>query len=443
MCKTNLYIDALRKFLGHSAPLVVAAAAVGCDAPATSANAPDAGASPNASILPAPLAMDPQDLFDSGLPSEEAARVSPSDSASRPPPTESLQPLAPLPADPTPYANTASGVSLEAAFRWRDVPPPPRAPEVSADAHRDAQRATTLTLRIDLSDQGRMRAELTGSAFLLPAHTELRARFDHYGHLLVWPGASGYRVVAPGTLRPLLGERRMDVTPLSIAAPRAQGDARRLGYPVRKVELASSVATVRLELGRVPEAGDGGALLCRALVELGGVDPRSPACQKDEVPLAASYAWQEGGGISFEVSVVSKRADLPSSSFLVPPPSAVPVASGLPAVANGIFLSREHLAALRSAPITLPAARDPAVPGEGFVAANHSERTMILSLDGIPTVWVAPFGEQYVIGPLRGRYLVQWRSFLGEKVGAPQLVEVPARLVNGGAVVDAGAPDGG
>jgi hypothetical protein len=67
---------------------------------------------------------------------------------------------------------------------------------------------------------------------------------------------------------------------------------------------------------------------------------------------------------------------------------------------------------------------------------------MVLSLDGIPALWVPAFGEQYVIGPLRGRYLVQWRTFLGEKVGAPQLVEVPARLTYG-APVDGGAPDGG
>jgi hypothetical protein len=111
-------------------------------------------------------------------------------------------------------------------------------------------------------------------------------------------------------------------------------------------------------------------------------------------------------------------------------------------VARGIFLPREALAAFRTAPLALPPVRDPQVPGEGFVAANHSDRLMYLLLDGVPTLWVPPFGEQYVIGPQRGRYLVQWRSFLGEKVAPSHLTEVPARIVHGGPL-DGGAPDGG
>jgi hypothetical protein len=430
MCKINVYIAAF--------------ALAGCDA-APLATAADAGASPNASILPAPLATEPPDLFDGGAPTDDGARPPPTETPSRPAP-ESLRAGVPLAADATPFQKDGqkdgSGVTVDAAFRWRDVPAPPRAPEVSLDAHREALKQTALSLKIDLTELGRMRAELTGSAFLLPAHTELRARSDHYGNLVVWPNGGGYRVVAPGALRPLLGERRMDITPLSVGNPRPQGEARRLGFAVRKLEVSSSVATIRLELARVPESGEGGALLCRALVELGGVDPRSPICQAGEVPLAASYSWQEGGGISFEASAVTKRTDFPTSALLVPPAGVAHLTSGLAAVAHGIFLSRETLAALRTVPITLPASHDPQVPGEGFVAANHSERLMVFCVDGVPALWVPPFGEQYVIGPLRGRYGVQWRTFLGEKVGAPFVAENPARLVYG-VPPDGGAPDGG
>jgi hypothetical protein len=448
MCKTNLYIGASRDQrltlwrVGPAMLVALALTTIGCDAP-TGATTADAGASPNASILPAPLVAEPSDLFEAGAPQDEGARAAPGDSAGRPP--ESFHPFAPLAADPTPYARDASGVTLEAAFRWRDVPAPPRAPEVSSDAHRDAQKLMTLSMRIDLTELGRMRAELTGSAFLLPVHSELRARSDHYGTVLVWPNAGGYRLIPPGALRTLLGERRVDVTPLAAGAPRPQGDGRRLGLAVRKVEVSSYVATLRLELGHVPESGEGGALLCRALVELASVDPRTSICQPGETSLLASYAWQEGGGITFEVVSVMKRTDLAASALLVPPPGLEAVTSGLPAVPHGIFrifLSREALAALRTAPIVLPAAHDPQVPGEGFVAANHSDRTMMMLLDGIPALWVAPFAEQYVIGPVRGRYGVQWRTFLGEKVGAQQIVEVPARLVFGNAP-DGGAPDGG
>ncbi len=66
---------------------------------------------------------------------------------------------------------------------------------------------------------------------------------------------------------------------------------------------------------------------------------------------------------------------------------------------------------------------------------------MYLLLDGVPVVAVPANSERYVIGPQRGRYSVQWRTFLGERIAPPQTVEMPARLSYGGA--DAGAPDGG
>jgi hypothetical protein len=422
----------------------------GCEPSAAPPGQSDASASPNASILPAPLATEPPDLVDggaddggrapSGIAADASGRLLVPDAGAAPP--ESLRPSTPIAAEQVPFLQDAPGVTLDAVFRWRDVPAPPRAPEVSGDGLREAQKLTALTLKIDLTAGGRMRAELTGRAFPLPAHTELRARTDHYGNLVLWPNATEYRVIPPGALRIVLGERRVDVTPLSTGTVRPQGEGKRLGVTVRKLELASTIATVKLELGKVPESGEGGMLLCRALVELGGVDPKSPACQPGEVPLAASYAWQEGGGISFEVGALAKRTDLPAASLLVPPPGVRHAPSGLPATPQGIFLSREELAAFRTAPLPLPPVRDPAVPGEGFVAVNQSDRPMYLLLDGVATVAVPAHAERYIIGPPRGRYQAQWRSFLGEKVVAPQAIEMPARIVYG-AAADAGTPDGG
>ena len=62
-------------------------------------------------------------------------------------------------------------------------------------------------------------------------------------------------------------------------------------------------------------------------------------------------------------------------------------------------------------------------------------------VDGIPVVAVPAASERYVIGPQRGRYTTQFRTFLGETVDPPQIVELPARLHHG-AQPDAGAPDG-
>lgn len=436
---------------GRSLPLPVLIFALGaCDPSGPPPNGPDASASPNASILPAPLATEAPDLVDGGalddggpqggLPADAAGRLLLPDGGA--PPPESMRPATPLPVESVPYQKDAAGVSLDAVFRWRDVPAPHRAPEVSADGLREAAKVTAHTLKIDLADAGRLRAALTGRAFPLPAHTELRARADHYGSIVLWPSAGEYRVVPPGALRTLLGERRVDVTPLSAGTARAQGEGRRLGYVVRKLEIASSVATVKLELGKVSEAGEGGALLCRVMVEIAGVDPKTPICQAGEVPLFAAYAWQEGGGIGFEVTALQKRNDLPAANMLVPGPGVRHAPAGLPTVPQGIFLSREELAAFRTTPLQLPPVRDPAVPGEGFVAVNHADRVMYLLLDGVPVVAVPPHGERYVIGPPRGRYAMQWRSFLGEKVLPPQTIEMPARVVFG-SVADAGAPDGG
>jgi hypothetical protein len=443
MCRINVYIDTMRLPSTPSAQRLLAAivagmALSGCDSGPQPAVSSDAAASPNATLLPAPLATEPPDPFDAGAAPEEGAGSRP---AQPDPLTESMRPGAPVPAD-IPFQREAPGVTLDAALRWRDVPSPPRAPEVSAEGLREAQKLTALSLKIDLGESGRMRAELAGAAFPLAAHSELRARSDHYGNIVVWPNGGGYRVIPPGALRAVLGERRMDVTPLSIASPRAQGEGRRLGIPVRKVEIASSIATIRLELGKVTESGEGGALLCRALVELGGVDPRTPACQPGEVPLWASYAWQEGGGISFEVTTIAKRGDLAAAGLLVPPPLLPLLPTGLPGVPRGIFLAHATLASFRAAPLPLPAVRDPLVPGEGFMAVNQSDRLMYLLLDGVPILWVPAHGEQYVVGPQRGRYLAQWRTFLGEKVEPPQTIEMPTRLVHGGPV-DGGAPDGG
>jgi hypothetical protein len=416
-----------------------------CEPTAPLIGASDAGASPNASILPAPLATEAPELPDAGdagfvgLAADSAGRLVVPDAG--PPVPEALRPDQPLPAE-SPVVREVTGVTLDAVFHWRDVPPPPKASEVSADGIREAQRLTALTWKVDLSDSGRMRVDFTSRALPLPTHAEIRARADRYGHIVLWPNATEYRVIPPGALRTLLGERRVDVTPLATATPKPQGEGKRLGLATRKLEFGSPLATVKLELAKLPESGDGGALFCRALVELAGVDPRTSACTPGEVPLAATYAWQDGAGITLDVTAVTKRADLAQNNLLTPPPGAAFSAAGLPAVPHGIFLSRDELAAFRTMPVALPPTTDPGVPGEGFMAVNHGDRLAYLLLDGVPVVAVPAASERYVIGPPRGRYVAQWRTFLGEKIEPQRAIEIPARLTHGGAP-DAGVSDGG
>lgn len=412
---------------------------------------PDAAASPNASIYPAPLATEAPDLDaavpDATLP-DAAVQGIPADSSGRllvpdatAPPPVPFQPEADVAAE-SPGGKDLAGVSLEGAWRWRDVPQPPRAPEVSADGIKDAQKLTALAWTADLAESGRMRFAHASRALPLPARSEIRARVDRWGSLVMWPDSSAYRIAPPGALRTVLGERRVDVTPLSLGVAHAAGAGRRLGFGTRRVELTSSLGTLRLELAKVPEAGEGGALLCRLLVDIAGIDPRSSACVPGEVPLSATYTWQESGGIGFEVTSLVKRTDLAPNDLLVPPPGAKHERLGLPIALGGVFLTREELAAFRSAPLPRSAHPDPSAPGEGFLAVNGSDRLLYLLVDGVPVVAVPPLAERYVIGPPRGRYSIQWRTFLGDRILAPEVRELPARIVYG-ATPDAGAPDAG
>lgn len=437
--------------------LLAAAWLAGCEplsSPLDAGPVADAGASPNASILPSPLATESPDLFDAGRDAAAAGRDAAvqgmlADSAGRlifpeagaPTPPEVLRPdeaLAPEPPSP----RDLTGVTLEAVWRWRDVPPLVKTPETSVEGIKEAQKLTALTWKIDLTDGGRMRIEFTSRALPLPLRSEIRARSDHYGSIVLWPNATQYRVIAKGALRPVLGERRVDVTPLAMPAVVAQGDGKRLGVATRKVELTTSLGSVKLEIGKVQDAGEGGALLCRALVELIGVDPKTPLCQPAEVPLLAAYTWRDGGGIGLEVTSLVRRTDLAPGDLVVPPQGAAYSTTGLPVAPSGIFLTRAELAAFRSAPVALPARDDPSVPGEGFVAVNHADMLAYVLLDGVPVVAVPAGAERYVIGTARGRYVVQWRTFLGDRIEPALTVELPARLVYG-AAPDAGAPDGG
>lgn len=409
---------------------------------------PDAGA--DASI-PSPIATEPPEPLDAGTPSDGGVIGIPADSSGRlilpdggAPPPEPLRSDVAIAAE-APGSKDLAGLTLESLFRWRDVPAPPKAPEVSGEGLREAVKLTALALRVHATESGRLRIELDSRALPLPARTELRARSDRYGHLLLWPNSTDYRVIPAGALRTLLGERRVDVTPLVPGKVKPEGEGRRIGVPVRKIDISAPLGTLRMELGKVTEAGEGGPLLCRAFVELLGVDPKSPACGAGEIPLFATWSWQDGGGISWEATTLTRRTDLSPGDFVVPPAGAQLAPSGLPIAPGGVLLTRDEIAAFRTGPVNnLPAQTDPTVPGEGFIAVNQTDMLLYLLVDGVPVALVPPLADKYIIGPQRGRYLVQWRTFLGEKVLAPALVEMPARITVGGVPVpDAGAPDAG
>jgi len=424
----------------------VALVLAACD-PKGSAPAPgeDAEASPNASILPGPRADEspvpgppgqaqtatPQDAPDAGrrgMLADSAGRLISPDAG---PPT-ALRPDRPLPLDPLAHGELA-GITLQMSLKWRDVPAPPKGPEVGLDGIAKAAAATHLLLVVDLGEDGRARVVLSSRAFPLPPRTEIRARDDRLGSVLLWPEGDRYRPIAPGALRTLFGERRVDVSPLSpaqidrnekAASPKIEGLPQ--GLAAREVQLGSSFGSLTLLLATAPEAGRAGAPLCRIFVELGGMEPTSTICRSTEVPLRASFGWKGGGGFDVEAKVYTRRLDISPADMAVPPPNAIYTADDLPNVPVGVFLTKEELAAFRTKIMPVTPSSD--APGEGFFAHNETDLLQFLLLDGVPVVAVPPRSERYLVGPLLGTYMAQWRTFLGDHIEPAVPVILPGHV---------------
>jgi hypothetical protein len=405
--------------------------------------APSTRPSPNASILPAPLAS-AGELALTSQPNKAEREGIPADSAGRlmvrepePPPPEAAPPDHPLPEDAL-SSKDGVGYTLVGVFRWADVPPPAPVPEAVPAAIKESAQKTELAVTVDLASVGRLRFALESPAFPLPAHTELRARTSYYGHVLVWPSGTAYRVLTAGSLRAMFAERRADVAPLMRAKATASGSGNLLGHKTSRTDLETRLGTVSLEQTTLPGSGLGGALLCRLLAELAGAEPTTDACRVDRIPLGAQYRWASGGSLSFVATSFAERKDLPVGYLYVPPAGAAFSPGELPPSASGVFLTQADLAKWRSRAVR-GATPGPRAPGEGIVGENHTKILQYLLLDGVPVAWVRPKEQQYVIGPAAGRYTVSWRDFFGAAVSPPAQVELPAFVRIGTPDGDAGA----
>jgi hypothetical protein len=428
--------------VSRAVALAACCAALACSEKKSSPKA-GAQASPNASILPAPLASAAE--LGAPAPAGSALREGiPADSAGRlivrepePPPPETIA-IAHKLAEDTISAKDGVGYSLEGAFHWTDVPAPPAVPEVAPNAVKEAQQKTDLTVTVDVGNVGRMRFTFVAPSFPLPSHTELRARTSYYGHVLVWPNGNAYRTLAPGSLRAMLAERRADVAPLMRAKLTAAGIGNLLGHKTIRTDVETSVGTLTLEQASVPGSGSGGELFCRLLVEIVGAEPTTEACRSERIPVSAQYKWSGGGKISFSATSLTERKDIPYGYLNVPPSGAAFTPGELPPSASGVFVSREDLVKFRTRAVRAgtPASR---APGEGIMAENLTNTLAYLLIDGVPVAWVRPKEQQYVIGPQAGRYTIAFRDFLGTETPPGTPTDLPA-FVRYGAPSDGGRP---
>ena len=395
-------------------------------------------ANPIASTPPAPLASGAELITQPagsgrpgrvGIPADSAGRLIVPD-AGRPPP-EPIRHDEALSRD-TLTQRDGVGITLAAKWIWRDVPKPAAEPEANEDGIQASRDKTELSMTVDLAYAGRMRLAFTSAAFPLPAGTEIRSREDRYGHTLVWPNGNAYRALAPGAMRALFAERRADVTPLVAGTVKELGKGTLIGLPTLRSQVKTPTGTATIEQADVVTAGRAGALLCRTLLELNAVQPSTPVCKRSRVPLKAAFEWAGGGGITFEVSTMTRRQDIPIGVVYVPPSGAQFKPAELPPEASGVFLSRADLLSFRNTEKKPPEPPGPDAPGEGAYAVNQTDTLRYVLIDGVPVAWVRPRQQQYIIGPRAGRYSVGWRDFFGAHVTPPEVVQFPAKVIVGG-----------
>jgi hypothetical protein len=378
--------------------------------------------SPNASVLPAPLAAGP-----SKPGARDAGHALPDSSsdAAAPEPPRALREDDVL--SPESELRAAPGLLLEARFRWLD-PPPPRSPEGNNDALAKARDKTAFELSIELSSLGRMRLSFGSRAFPFPSGTELRARDERYGHILVWPDGAAYTPLPPGTLRAALAEARVDVTPLSEPSTVLAGSGNLLGIATQKQRLETGIGRLELEQAVTPAAGSAGMLLCRTLVELLAVAPESSACRPEWVPLRAEYTWASGARFELEVTKLTKRPELAIEDLAVPPSGASTRRGDLPGPPFLALIEERELGDLHSRALPAPEKPDPNAPKLGLIFQNRGDVPRYLLVDGVPVVWLRADAEWLVSGLKTGRYTLQARDFFGADTTPPKVVELPARF---------------
>jgi hypothetical protein len=415
----------------RSLRLVFALALAACKG--ASVDPMDAAQSPQAQAEPAPLANPP------AIASATAVTSMGQDASSWPEPLRSDQRVAPdAPREPAARDQGGrdasrdwrelAGYEMQAVLRAGEGPGPPKAAEVSATGIEAAKRKTEARMAIEMS-QTRARFVLSGG-FVLPQATELRARLDWYGHLLLWPGESTYRVAQPGALRALLGERRLDVAPLSPAKVVPGGDgARRLNTRTRRVDVSTRAGKATMELASIRDAGEGGTLVCRLLLDLMSAPPSTLACTTDDVPLHAELHWTTQGALAFDVTSIARRLDLAAQELAAPAASLMFVSAPPPPAPAENLLTRAELAAFRTAPVDVPpaATRDAQAPAPeaGLALVNASDELRVAWIDGAPVAWVAPGARLALPSVVRGRYTVQWRTFLGDAWEPAETIVVP------------------
>ncbi|HET9933214.1 MAG TPA: hypothetical protein VFQ35_21065, partial [Polyangiaceae bacterium] len=385
--------------------------------------------SPNASIMPAPLAseIEPEPKasvsHDAGAPTDagsDAGVIS----------TRFLREDSAVDPDLTPRENT--GVRATMRLRWLDLPPFPRLPEANLEALQRQREALAFELVVELSVGGRMRVRVNSDAFVWPRGTELRARLDRVGNVLAWSAGTAYSVLPVGTLRAALNEGRPDSVPLSKPKLVTDGGGNVLGAATERIELSTPLGRLLLEQALLSNAGASGKLLCRALSELVAAEPLNAACERAYVPLRAELISRAGGHLLIEtIRLERDHVTLDPALLQTPPAAAAFRPLEIPSATPAQIPSSERLRELRLRALPRSEKPDPAAPKDGLVIQNRGDVLRYLLLDGLPVARVAARSELKLEGLLPGKYALATLDFLGDDPASLRIVELPARVALG------------
>ncbi len=385
--------------------------------------------SPNASIQPAPL--EPADLLLSPTLDDAGATDAGATMSNAEAPPTALREDVTVPVDSL-EGKEILGNELEGIFVWHDVPAPLILPDLDIVALNALREKTSLALKIHTTMADRASFVLVSPAFPLAQGTELRARRDRYGHLLLWPNRESYRPVPPGALRALLGERRSDVLSLASGTAEVTSRGKALGFVTLVSTVSSPFGVMEIEQAEIPGLAPSGSLLCRFLVELIGVAPFTSVCSDRQTPLRAEYRWRDGGKLSFVIKRLGRRREYDASEIAAPPATAK-FSPGLLPPAGPQRLASEDLGRLRRQ--TAPAGTESAQSdtAKGLIARNNTAVLSAVLVNGVPVAWIAPGTELRIEGLKRGRYGVAFRDFLGQTRIPSRPIEVPGRIAAGDA----------
>lgn len=386
-------------------------------------------ASPNASILPQPLATKPTqpdaarsvatDLRQRSATPVEPPRHAREDVPLTDVPVERPAPSSSVRVEPRPP--TTNGLFLTFTVGW-----PGRPVSVKNRALADDRRPVSAPkVLATVAPHGRALLEIGGAGLSLPKGAQIGARADLLSYVLLWPEGARYRILPQGTVRALWAERRADVTPL--AAPskvEPQPPGRFQAIATRRELIDGQLAQLALEQVDDADAGLGGPLVCRWLLELAGLlaTPTGP-CRPDSVPVRADFTWKSGGKLELHADEL-KRVVLALDALRVPPPRAVFDREHLP-LADKALLGDEAIA--RLVPDAAPSSSAAAAAPPGLLARNDEYVYRQLLIDGVPVALVAPRAEVALRTLPSGVHSIAWADLLGSPVQARQQ-PVPSAL---------------